>query len=95
MEDEYLDRTGGDSGATISVSAINVHTHIYFNSLAAGESNQSVREDVDPERVVARHIDVDPQVELVATDEVGLVKVPEKKEKVHPRDGGSSWWFPT
>lgn len=50
----------------------------YENWLAAGESNKSVREDVDSERFEGRHIDVDPQVKLVAADEVGLVKVPAK-----------------
>lgn len=77
MEDEYLQRQGGwgeglDKPAGLRPQNWDFRDH----PLAAGESNQSVREDVDPERVVARHVDVDPQVKLVPADEVGLVKVP-------------------
>ena len=48
------------------------------NILAAGKSNQSIGEDVNSERVVGCHVDIDPQVKLVTTDEVGLVQVPAK-----------------
>lgn len=47
--------------------------------LAAGKSNQSVREDINPEWIVRGHIDVDTQVKFTAADEVGLVKVPANK----------------
>ena len=57
-------------------------------SLAAGEPNQSVGEDVNSERVVGRHVDVDPQVKLVTADEVGLVQVPENKPCASPERWG-------
>ena len=41
------------------------------HKLAAGEAYQSVVVDVDTQRVVASHVDVQPQVEFGFVDQVG------------------------
>lgn len=80
MEDEYL--KGGKENKSCYLNLDHLHSILIYldncgeNWLAAGKSNQSVSEDVNSEWIVGCHIDVDPQVKLVSTDEVGLVKVP-------------------
>lgn len=59
------------------------------NWLAAGESNQSVCKDVNSERVVGWHVDVDPQVKLITADEVGLVEIPVKYN--HNNNVSTQW----
>ena len=48
------------------------------NVLASGETSQSFAKDVDLEWVVARNIDVHPQIKLASVDEVGVGNIPAK-----------------
>lgn len=43
--------------------------------LAASKANQSILEQVDPEGIVARDVNINPQVELLPANEVGFVQV--------------------
>lgn len=61
---------------SIQFTAMFVTEGVSGNWLATRKSNQAVREDVDSERVVWCHVYVNPQVKLVATDEVGFVQIP-------------------
>lgn len=44
--------------------------------LAAGEADEAIIEDVYAQWVIGCDVDVNPQVKLIPTNEVGLVEVP-------------------
>lgn len=48
---------------------------LLHNLLAAGKANQSILEEVDPEGIIAGDVNIDPQVKLLPTNEVGLVQI--------------------
>lgn len=50
-------------------------TTLLHNLLAAGKANQSILEQIDPERIVASDVNINPQVKLLPANEVGFVQV--------------------
>lgn len=45
------------------------HDHV----LATGKADKSVGKEVNPQRIIGGDVNIDSQVELAATDEVGFV----------------------
>ena len=45
-------------------------------SLASGETGQPLSEDIDNERIVARDVDVYPQVKLTTVDQKWICQIP-------------------